>query len=877
MYYNIIRFPFSSINDEQYTLALCLCSTYDFDEVNKILDDDRELFTKKPSQSGGGDTVYNWEGTLTGTVKAVDDEREDMWTPLVCSKLSFNMAVSDFPTWLMEYCNNNRAKVVLYKNGVTDVEMWRGYVVAQTLNMTVVNNLLSCPLVAVDEVAMAKYMNFKETVEYVTTDHWCSIFTLMEHFHTLHHTIGLSSATTGFDDLYTILGLTHSNRMLWHRVLCLVDGDGDPINDMPSALNVNLDKWLQDKEATWEDCLNDLMEYLGVTFAVGSYGTQTICDTYLLTCPTDIATIEQFVYTFDNHSITSLNTSQYIIMSNPSKVGANLQLSSEPDRYKEVVVTSTPERWEGHDYLTDEHYKEIDPNKQVRYEWGNKRDNSVNFNNYGWHKLRYTKPDTEEAEFVNIPPCANGEGYLMARDGILPYNNLSSCDGKTEPDASCANSLDFITFKEGCCCIRMGHGDTDGIDEDTLLNPYFLIMNHMWGNMYGMTTHVMQNEHLGDTPWLTLWPLGNKMPIHPSDAHYMIARFQVMFIRENMPEAMDSSSRISHLYLKAPDAQTPNTPVFWNTTPAIIMPSDNTLYDFSDPNSIFNASLDLWYDLYFQAYIRIGDFYYNGTYWVHVGQGETPPKCDVTLWNDTNEIEYVTAIGQRVVSTKNYYYTISNPYRSSNLVDRYTNQTKLITSLSGMSVHNQPLDGKLEIQILGQIRFQSTVEHDGNSIPFVLLNGIDINYTDEAELIGKDIKMEQKVVMDANSHTKETMEKSIAMASPTVDGFFSNALLYDNGKAWVNLRQVKYQIASPVLFSLEWVLAQRLSAQYGSGQLFVELETPVQYDTNVHNVCFSVQNLTEAQGHFLPVKRTFDYTKETMKVKLMRINTAPVV
>jgi hypothetical protein len=115
------------------------------------------------------------------------------------------------------------------------------------------------------------------------------------------------------------------------------------------------------------------------------------------------------------------------------------------------------------------------------------------------------------------------------------------------------------------------------------------------------------------------------------------------------------------------------------------------------------------------------------------------------------------------------------------------------------------------------------------------------------------------------------------MASPQVDGFFSNALVFDNGKAWQNLRQVKLQGALPLLFTPEWTILQRLSWQYGSGQLYVELETPIHYDDNVHNVCFRVQGLTETAGTFLPVKRTFDYTLERLRVKLMRINAAPVV
>jgi hypothetical protein len=214
----------------------------------------------------------------------------------------------------------------------------------------------------------------------------------------------------------------------------------------------------------------------------------------------------------------------------------------------------------------------------------------------------------------------------------------------------------------------------------------------------------------------------------------------------------------------------------------------------------------------------------------------------------------------------------------SNTVDRYTNSTSLLANAGGVSIHNQPLHGQLEMQILGQIRFQkSQFENVSNSVPFLLINDVEFGYTDDAEFIGMDETMTQKVVMDADSHTKDTLKRDIKMASPTVDGFFDNVLVFDNGKAWQNLTQVKVQGELPLMFPPEWALARRLGNQYGSGQLYVELETPIHYDDNVHNVCFRVQGLTETDGTFLPVKRTFDYTLERLRVKLMRINAAPVV
>lgn len=877
MYYCIIKFPFSSVNDSNYTLALCLNSEYDFDDVNKELGDDPELFTRKPTQLIGGETVYNWEGTLTGSVKATDDEREDMWTPLVCSKLSFNMACQDFPVWLMDYCNKNQVRVIVYKNvAARNIEQWRGYLIAQTLNMTVVRNLLSCPLVAVDEVAMAKYMNFKATTEYVTSDHWCTLFGLMEHYHDLHQSRGLQATTPGFEKLYNILNLSHTDRLLWHRDMALVNGDGDPINDLPDTLVVNLDRWLQDKEATWEDCLSEICEYLGVTFAVGSYGLMVVNDAYLLTCPTDSPTVQQFVYTFSSQSVVSHSTSVYLTLSNPTKIGGNLQITADPDRYREIVLTSKPERWEGHEYLTENHYKEIDPNKQVRYEWGvtdNEQDGP--FETYGWHKMLYIEPDTEEAEYLDIAPCSNGEGYLMARDGELPCDNISSCDNKEKPDSSIADSLDFITFKEGVCVIKIGSGQVGGIDENKTLTPYFLIMNHLWGNMLNeLQPHVMQTTHIADTGWMTLMPLGNQSPIHPGDKHYLKIGMHLMFIRENMGRHNGGVGKNVFLYFPSSAVGQSMGQINF-TQPAILLPSESSEYeDFSNPNATINGIVSYGY-LYFTAYIRIGNFYYNGSYWEYVGSSDTPPKCDVTMWNETNNA-VANKFGTFSISSSSYYYTISSPHKSDNTVDKF-NETKMMLNLANLSVHNQPVHGKLEMQILGQIRFQSTINGVGNSVPFVLLKNIDINYTDDTELMDQDIEMTQKIVIDAQSKTKTTLERSIKMASPKVDGFFNNVLVFDNGKAWQNLRQVKVQGTLPLMFPPEWALARRLGNQYGSGQLFVELETPIHYDDNVHNVCFKVESLTEAAGTFLPVKRTFDYTLERMRVKLMRINAAPVV
>lgn len=879
MEYINIDFPFSSINDNQYHMALILNGA-DTLGVRDALKQDKEVFTAGGTRTVGGETVYDYTGTLTGAVKAIDDERSDFLEPLVQSKLSFNMAVQTFPDWLMPYCNTNRAHVIVYfdEDGKTFHEMWRGYLVAQSLNMTVVNNLLSVALVAVDEVAMAKYMNFKATTEYVTNDHWCTLFGLMQHYFNLHYERGFDSSMVGFNKLYQMVGLSSTKRMLWHRDMRIVDDDDNTVTNLPQTFVVNLDRWLQDEEATWSDVLDDICRYLCVTFAIGSYGLMTVNDAYLLTCPNDLPSYTQYVYILDTGSYTTHSYDVYTTLSNPQKVGANFQVTAEPERYKEVVVTSEPERWKGHDYLTDEHYKEIDKTKYVRYQWGTTEDPTNGpFGEFGWHKLRYLKPDAEEADFVEIAPCQNGEGYQMARDGVLPYDNLSSCDGKTEPDASVADSLDFITFKEGCCCIKMGGGEIGGIDEDSQLKPYFLILNHMWGNMVNETSHTMSSTHIADTPWLTFRPLGAVAGVHPGDKHYLTIGMSVMFIRENMPigSTVDGNSN-QHNWFVSPGVGQSMVPITW-ASPAILLPCDSTVFAFDDPNGPYHGAyyggLSSWNSLYFTAYIRVGNLYFNGTNWVAVGSGETPPKCNVTMHNSTTETTEVDKYGYRSLETANYYYTVSNPYRGNNSVDR-ENSPKMIVSMDGLSIHGQPVQGQLEIQILGQIRFQSTNGASSNSIPFVLVSDVEINYTDDAEIMDTDIKNEEKVAISALP-TLEDMQRDLKMATPSVGGFFNNALLFDGGKAWHNVTAVVPQSYS-MPTTPERMIARKLADQYSGGQFFVEFDTPVNFDDNIHNVCFSVQNLTEADGRFLPVKREFDYTRETMRVKMQRINTKPI-
>ena len=879
-YYIIINFPFRSINDTKYCLSVAINSSSDLSDVVDLICKDNPQVFRRGIYSSGEDVVHTVEGVLTGTVRAVDDEREDIFDPLVCSKLKFNIAVQVFPGWLMEYCKNRQVKAVVYYDDGLKHEVWRGYLIDQTLSLTVVEDKLSVPLVAVDEVTMAKYIKLKPSLDYVASGvRWATLFGMMEYYHDLHHTIGLGNGAEGFGKLYTILGLTTTNRMLWHRNIRITDDDGDDVNNIPATFCVNFDRWLVDEESTWADLFGELFDYLCVTFAVGSYGGMLVHDAYLLTCPTDLTNVQQFVYTFTNHSTTSHSYDVYQTIPNPTKLGANLQVTTEPDLYKTVKVTSKPERWKTHEYLTEEHYKELSSG-EVKYAWGVTDDpDDGPCESFGWHKLKYLKPDSKEADYLTIPACANGEGYLMARNGELPYDDLESCDGKTEPDASCDGSLDFITFKEGCCCVKIGSGTISGVDENKLLKPYFLIMNHMWGSMINHANHTMQTTHLADTPWLKLRPLGINGAVHPSEKHYLKITMDVMFVRENFPTgSTHNGNPRQHNWFPAQGIGYAMQAVEWSS-PAMIMPIDETVFDFETDagpySGAYNATLLDWDNLSFTAYIHIGRHYFNGSAWAYVAPGGTPPTCSVSLKNSTTETRLISKTGYYSLETKSYYYTVSNPWMGNPSVGRNT-ENAMLADLDGISIHTQPVDGVLEMEILGQVHFQKNILGTMQSVPWILLSKIEINYTDDSEMIEKELRNEVKQTFDNASTSKTTLEKELKMATPPAAGFFNNALVYDGGKSWHNVTRVMRQdLAVASTFELLW--AGKLMDQYSHGQTFVELTMPIMPDDNIHNVCFRITSLTEVAGTFLPIRREFDFVKETMRVKVQRRNYIYVV
>ena len=159
-----------------------------------------------------------------------------------------------------------------------------------------------------------------------------------------------------------------------------------------------------------------------------------------------------------------------------------------------------------------------------------------------------------------------------------------------------------------------------------------------------------------------------------------------------------------------------------------------------------------------------------------------------------------------------------------------------------------------------------------NNILYILINDIEITYTDEAELAGTDIKVEEKTETDPYNEMKELKEVELELSTPKVDGVFANCLLFDGGKVWHNLQGITDSDLN--VMTPERYLAEAMAKVYSRPQMWVELEREFEAANygNVANMDFRVGGLTEApKGIFVPVVRSFDFTKGWVKWKLQEL------
>ena len=879
MYALLIKFPFSSINDEKYELSLYSASTSQavFSNALSYVASDRRSFKFVSTRTVGQVVVTTYEGTLVGDVTSEDDGRDDVFAPLVASKLKFNMMCQEFPTWLMDLCNyyTNVKAVLTVKRGTNTVERWRGYLMANTLNMTVVNELMSCPLVAVDEVGIAKYLKFREN--YTSSNASPTLLELFDYYWNSHVTS--DAGNSRFDNLYSILGVTMRNNLFLSRDMRLKDGGGNDVFDLLS-LTINLERYFLDREACWGNVFEDLCEYLGLSFCVGSMDAGGN-DCYLLAGP-DYNLLEHITYTFGSSSCVKSPWRGYHDFTNQEKVGADFQVSYKPDEWKGVSVKSTPERPPVHEYLGKDNVKAIQPSTG-HGEWcetriGKKRTSpSQTIDDYEYRVFQYAdivdKEDQwiPENKYVTMEDCklASDARFVGLGDGYFPMTDSSL--GRLRPSGEDTDSMDFALSKWGMIAAKIGTYDTLRQKISPDLKNYFVVLNNKWGRLFWDGDRVPTIVDPDAQLIGTFTPFADDKSIRPNNHSYLSIDFTALFLNENIGYdigIVENGSVDDDLKGKI-QAVFPITNSFydWQAEPEPEHP-DASWYT----GNLTATSHNIVYSFfpYVVARLSIGNYYWNGSSWEHHDGSTGLPTFNLPLIPESVEKYWEVATGYPHKDVLNYYYVACHPKMGAS-------ENVFRVPLDGLSVADKPLSGKVKLEIFGRIPFFNAWKSGAlddthyNNILFMLMSDIKVEYTDEAYYADKDIKVVAKVETDPGSTTKKIKEVELSLSTPPVDGVFENCLLYNDGNNWVNLQSV-HRIGGEDSTPEELKAVEMASVLSGKHE-FCEFSRRFSgYDTsNIYNVGFTVRGLTECLGIYLPVTRKFNWTMETVRWKLQHV------
>ena len=874
----IIKFPFQSVNDEQYVLALHTQRESAFTEAMAAMNTDSECFTHISHSVDGKYYVDEYEGLLCGSVTAEDDDRDDLFTPLATSKLKWNIACQQFPLWLMKLCTQVQSvKVVLYavtSNSTNPLrERWRGYLLANTLNMTVVDDKMACPLVAIDELGAAKYMPFRANMK--PRRAVLALYILIKTYWQMQW--------SEFEQVYTDLGLaTNQAALYFSRNMELGKTNSRNEVDILWKIFINLERYYLDKDATWQNVIHDICQYLGVHMEIGGYANNQSYDNYIMSGYDD-GLFRTGAYSLIYPSSTYTNTTRYAQLGNQQKIGADLQVTVEPDKYKGVIVASMPARPPKHDYLEDKNVKAIAPaeghGEFVEARIGQLQDGHGQPLEY-W-RMMYAEIVTDdeqwtsESDYIKLENCrVSTEGRVVGGSGYFPMTDAPL--GHNTPNDTDTDSLEFIAEKKGMIPIKLGNFDFIRDLWPTEMTNYLMLLNNVWGRKYWDDDERVTTDLSEPFKVATLYPFGLDQSLITSDKAYLAIDFSAMFTNENIGKAADifewNGAWLNNLKGRE-SVIFPMTKAFNNYEDG----QDNTygaLWGDTGPNRVIHPTPFL------TCRLRIGNWFYTYDWqdaslrgWTYYEDPAEAPTFRLPVNNAELDHWDLTLNALPIQNVKNYYYSDSHP--RSRLFDK-----KFYVPLEGLSTTDKQLSGRVELEIWWPTPYlnyyQSTLLSDAyyNNILFILINDIDIAFTDEAEVANEDIELVEKVETDPNSTTKEMKELSLKLASPKVPGVFNNSLIYDNGDSMVYLRNI-YEQGGSEAFTPEHYIANAMAHVYNRPATWVEFSrqfAAADYG-DVANLEFRVSGLTEAAGTFVPVERKFDFTRSLVRWKLQQLST----
>ena len=883
-----IKFPFQSVNDEQYVLALHaraegLATSVLATAFNAMLEERMFKFIK--TYTVGDDRGDEFEGTLCGGVKAEDDDRDDMFEPLCSSKLKFNIACERFPSWLMDMCGYaTDVRVVLYvvtTNAQTPLRVrWRGYLQCNTLNMTVVDDLLACPVVAVDEIGVAKYLPFRANC--AGRPGRLSLYEVFKTWWSMNWSL--------FEYAYTDLGLaTNQAALYFSRNVAVLDYHGDQNRNVLADVYINLERYYLDRDASWKNVFEDVCRYVGVHFSIGAYGTNYSYDNYIVAAYDDdnSGNMSNYAYTLATNATFVFNDAKYAVFGNQAKVGGDLQVTYEPDKFKGVQITSIPERPPVHEYLSKDNVKDITPAAGhypcVQCRIGQYKAGQFSEILEYW-RLIYTeivsKQDqwTEEADYIELEDCTVSDaGRSVGGSGYFPMTDAPL--GRNKPSGEDTDSLEFIVEKRGMIPVKIGNMDHILPNWPQKMFNYLMLLNNVWGRLYWDNDEAFETDTTTPYKVATIYPFGKDTSIISTALSYLAIDFSAMVLNENIGTGDDiiettgiglgEFTGYRDLYGRA-SAVFPMTKTFH----VYSYDSDNiTAQLVDDPG---NNQHVVHFAPFLTVRLRIGNWFYyydwddaDNRGWTYYDDPDDAPTFMLPLIGSAqNRWSNLTGISNTVVT--NYYYNELHP--ASRVIDPV-----FYVPLDGVSDNTHPLEGRVSLEIWWPTPYLNYYKAVGgvkkyNNILSILISDIDIRFTDDSEISGTDIELMETTETDPSSDTKELKVVALELASPKVDGVFNNCLLYNNGLVWKNLQTVNLQTTNATT-TLEKSLANMMADVYRRPQVWVELRRKFNADdyADIANLDFRVHSLSEAAGTFVPVKRSFDFIKGWAKWKLQKL------
>jgi hypothetical protein len=786
----LIRFPISTVQyEDKYMLGIEM--DYKATLQASIVNDGGYV----PNSALTTEAVLVYDGTLNGDTVIQTDGRDNLFDPLVTSKLKFNIVSHEFPSWLLEatdYYTDVRCCLAVKGSKNEWICEWRGYIWGNTLNSTVVDDWIVTPVFALDELSMAKYIKIHNTL-----GEWGKSRRLWNYF-----AFYKSLNDSYFGHIYTWMGLNSTDTIYVDSPYCLKNDNGDALPDLLNELWLDSYMYVNQKEdeekKTFSDLFTDVCKFLGLTFMVGGRG-ESPKDSYLLESPEYRVRNENYERIYhDNEtpsSIFSATTGQWTGVVPNEKAGASFNITMEPMKYRGCKVTSEAKRYEAHDFLDDDNLEYYNKSKYVLHRWGNPGSNDTIANycikNPRFHKLYYMHPTTPEKEYMAVSAvnATTATSYnLMA---LINFGYIQAdLNAQNYDYPKSADTLNYILTKTGAVIVKTGDFDVREDTEDENLTNYLLLMNHKWFNAgwlddYWAGMHNTAEEALTGNfnEAVELHPFGHHQIRHNQEQHWLKMDYSLICANENLGD-LDRFTTTSPYHVDD-----------MRGSEALAMPVTTSDYDYDKESNSYGSKVGSYDESgNIQGYApivrwkaKIGDYEYTERgHWV------LPSATGFTREFNVNNFPDNMTKTTRPASASTFGYAFC-PYYNEMHPKSAGGKRDMLIDVYGYGGPSYPLDGETTLKILNPsicFDWKDNAKIGYLNNIYFLMRDIKFSFTDMAEIMGEDMVYETGDVFDTISKTKVMYKTDFNLCSPKYDGLFYNALQYTyaSGKYIANAR-----------------------------------------------------------------------------------------